>query len=188
MKINEILLEEAGVDKPHLYLDMDGVQADFFGAWSEYHNVPHWKAIKNREIEIEQLSNSSEKEVYDFFRNLKPLRGGKQVIDWLKQNNIDFTVLSAPLRGPYKDASVRAKKDWLDEHNPGTSGSAIFTSNKQKYAVTNGTPNVLVDDYGVYLKNWSNAGGIAVKHEDEYEMPNSGSETIKQLEKIYSSV
>jgi len=187
MKINEILLENQDQNKPHLYLDMDGVQADFFGAWSEYHNVPHWKAIKDREKEIEQLATSSEQEVYDFFRNLKPLRGGRQVIDWLKRNNVKFTVLSAPLRGPYKDASVRAKKDWLDEHNPGTSGSAIFTPDKAKYAVTNDTANVLVDDYGVYLKNWSNAGGIAVKHEDEYEMPNSGDETIKVLEKIYSS-
>lgn len=185
MKINEILLEDSNEKKPHVYLDMDGVQADFFGAWSEYHNVPHWKAIQNREKEIEQLANSSEQEVYDFFRDLKPLKGGKQVVGWLKQNNIDFTVLSAPLKGPFREASVRAKKDWLDEHNPGTSSSAIFTGNKQNFAVTNGTPNVLIDDFGVYLRNWASAGGIAVKHEDEYEMPNSGIETIKQLKKIF---
>lgn len=185
MKISELLCEDEQKDTPHLYLDMDGVQADFFGAWSEYHSVPHWKAIKNREIEIEQLSNSSEKEVYDYFRNLKPLDGGKKVIAWLKKHNIPFTVLSAPLRGPYKEASIRAKQDWLDEHNPGSSANAIFTPNKFKYAITDGKPNVLVDDFGNYLRNWADAGGIAVKHEDEHEMPNSGEETIKTLEKIY---
>ena len=48
-----------------------------------------------------------------------------------------------------------------------------------------GQPQVLVDDFGKYLQAWRNAGGIAVKHEDEHEDPNSATETIKQLEKIY---
>lgn len=187
MKIREILKEDSEKSKPHLYLDMDGVQADFFGAWSDYHNVPHWKAINDREKEIEQLANSSAKEVYDYFRNLKPLEGGQKVISWLKRHNIPFTVLSAPLRGPYKEASIKAKQDWLDEFNPGTSGNAIFTPDKFKYAVSDGSPNVLVDDFGPYLKAWQDAGGIAVKHEDEHEMPGSGDETIKTLEKIYST-
>jgi len=172
--------------KPHLYLDMDGVQADFFGAWSERHGVSHWKAIQDKEKEIEELAHSSDKEVYEFFRNLKPLSGGMQVISWLKENNIPFTVLSAPLRGPYAGASIRAKKEWLDEFNPGTSANAIFTSAKYKHATSSdGTVNVLVDDFGNYLQKWSDAGGIAVKHEDEYELPNSGDETIKQLKQIY---
>jgi hypothetical protein len=47
--------------------------------------------------------------------------------------------------------------------------------------LSNGEPNVLVDDYGKYLNLWSNAGGIAVKHEDE-----NTDHTIKELEKIYS--
>jgi hypothetical protein len=89
------------------------------------------------------------------------------------------------LRGPYADASKQAKRDWLDEFNPGTSGNAIFTSAKFKHALSNGQPNVLVDDFGPYLQKWRDAGGIAVKHEDEYEMPNSAEATIKELEKIY---
>ena len=67
MKIREILKEETEKKMPHLYLDMDGVQADFFGAWSKKSGVDHWKAIGNKEQEIEELANSSAKEVYDFF-------------------------------------------------------------------------------------------------------------------------
>lgn len=187
MKIVELLTENIGSDKPHLYLDMDGVQADFFGAWAKRNNVDHWKAIQNKENEIEQLANSSAKEVYDFFRDLKPLKGGMQIIAWLKKHNIPFTVLSAPLRGPYADASKQAKRDWLDEFNPGTSGNAIFTSKKFQYAMKDGVPQVLVDDFGPYLQKWRDAGGIAVKHEDEFEVPNSADDTIRQLEKIYLS-
>lgn len=189
MKIRELL--EAEEDKPkekmpHLYLDMDGVQADFFGAWSKRSGVGHWKAIADKEAEINQLAHSKAENVYNFFRDLAPLRSGMQVLRWIKQNNIPFTVLSAPLRGPYSGASISAKKDWLDEFNPGTSGNAIFTQDKFKYALKDGVPQVLVDDFGKYLNAWSGAGGIAVKHEDEYEDPDSGQNTIKQLERIYS--
>lgn len=170
---------------PHLYLDMDGVQADFFGAWAEKHGVPHWKSIQNKEGEIEELANSSAEQVYDFFYNLKPLKSGMKIIAWLQKNNIPYTVLSAPLRGPYADASKQAKRDWLDKHHPGTSGNAIFTSAKYKYAMKGDKQNVLVDDFGPYLQKWGDAGGITVKHEDEFEVPNAGEDTIKQLEKIY---
>lgn len=184
MRIVE-LFENVSEGKPHLYLDMDGVQADFFGAWAKKLGVDHWKAIDDKEKEINILAHSNPKEVYNFFRNLKPLQGGKKVVAWLNKNNIPYTVLSAQLRGPYGDASIQAKKDWLDEHNPGTSANAIFTQNKHKYAKTNGIANVLVDDYGKYLNAWDAAGGIAIKHEDEYEDPNSAESTIKALEKIY---
>ena len=179
-------IDELETKMPHLYLDMDGVQADFFGAWAEKLGVDHWRAIEDKEKEINILANSSDKEVYDFFRNLKPLKSGLEIIAWLKSNNIPFTVLSAPLRGPFAEASKQAKKDWLDQYNPGTSGNAIFTSQKQKYAISNGVKNVLVDDFGPYIDKWTNAGGIPVKHAEEFEDPNTAQNTITQLEKIYS--
>jgi 5'(3')-deoxyribonucleotidase len=179
-------IDELENKMPHLYLDMDGVQADFFGAWAEKHGVSHWKIIKDKEGEIEELANSTPEQVYDFFRNLKPLPGGQEIIKWLRDNNIPFTVLSAPLRGPYADASKKAKSDWLDQYNPGTSSNAIFTSQKHKYAVTNGVQNVLVDDFGPYCQKFSDAGGIVVKHEDESEDQNAVEKTIQALEKIYT--
>jgi hypothetical protein len=90
-------------------------------------------------------------------------------------------VLSAPLRGPFAQYSIDGKKHWLDQYNPGTSGDAIFTSKKFKYAMQDGEPNVLVDDFGRYLNAWQEAGGIAVKHEDS-----NTAHTIHELEKIYA--
>ena len=180
MKIRE-LMEDTTKKMPHLYLDMDGVQADFFGAWANRHNLKHYKEIPHPENAINELANSSPEEVYNFFRDLNPLKGGQQIIQWLHNNRIPFTVLSAPLRGPYAKNSVEAKKDWLDEFNHGTRDDAIFTSAKYKYAKNGDEPNVLVDDFGKYLDAWSNAGGIAVKHEDS----NTG-HTISELEKIYA--
>ena len=166
---------------PHLYLDMDGVQADFFGAWAEKNRVSSYKDIPNGEVAINELASSSPEQVYQFFKDLKPLTGGMRIIMWLNDNKIPFTVLSAPLRGPYSSSSVKAKKDWLDQYNPNTSTNAIFTAAKYKYATKDGEPNVLVDDYGKYLDAWSGAGGISVKHEDA-----NTAQTIRELEKIYA--
>lgn len=174
-------MEDNNKKMPHLYLDMDGVQADFFGAWAKRHNLTHYKEIPHPENAINELANSSPEEVYNFFHDLKPLKGGMRIIQWLHQHKIPFTVLSAPLRGPYASASVQAKRDWLDKHNPGTSSNAIFTSAKYKYAKKDGEQNVLVDDFGKYLDAWSNADGIAVKHEDS-----NTNHTINELEKIYA--
>lgn len=168
-------------NKPHLYLDMDGVQADFFGAWADINNVPHYKEIPHPEDAINALAHSSPENVYNFFRNLRPLAGGQHIIKWLHKNDIPFTVLSAPLRGPYAEHSKQAKRDWLDEHNPGTSSEALFTSKKFKYAVKDGEPQVLIDDFGRYLDGWSNAGGIAIKHDNE-----TTGVTIKHLEEVYA--
>jgi 5'(3')-deoxyribonucleotidase len=174
------ILEVASSPMPHLYLDMDGVQADFFKKWSELEKVSNYKDIVNPDQAIIRLAQSGPENVYHFFRDLDPLPGGQVIIHWLHQNKIPFTVLSAPLRMEGQ-ASIKGKREWLDNHNPGTSENAIFTSAKYKYAVKNGKPNVLVDDFGKYLNAWSNAGGIAVKHSDE-----TTNQTIHQLEKIYA--
>jgi len=174
MKIQE--LEQM----PHLYLDMDGVQADLFHRMAEIESVPHWDDIPDQDEAITRLSLKGPLEVYQLFRGLNPLLGGQVIIKWLHQNKIPFTVLSAPLRNE-PEASKEGKRDWLDEFNPGTSKDAIFTKKKFKYAVTDGRPNVLVDDFNYYLHSWAEAGGIAVKHSDA-----TTDHTIKQLEKIYA--
>lgn len=175
MKIKDL----ADKQMPHLYLDMDGVQADLFHRVAELEEVPHWDDIKDQNEAITRLSLKGPESVYKLFRDLKPLPGGQVIIKWLHDNKIPFTVLSAPLRNE-QEASKQGKRDWLDQYNPGTSKDAIFTKSKFKYATINGRPNVLVDDFNYYLRSWADAGGIAVKHSDA-----STDHTIKQLEKIY---
>ena len=177
MRINEVLNKQS---IPHLFLDMDGVQADFFGQWAREHGVEHYKQIPHSERAIEELANSSPEKVYKFFRELDTLPGGLRIVNWLKTHRIPYTVLSAPLRGPYASASIKGKKDWLDQYNPGTSETAIFTSAKYQHAKDGGRPNVLVDDFGKYLSAWEDAGGIPVKHED-----GNTDATLRQLEEIY---
>jgi len=164
---------------PHLFLDMDGVQADFFDSWAKWEQVNHYKDIPNSDESITRMSQQGPEFVEKFFSNLPQLSGGQAIVNWCTQHNIPFTVLSAPLRDNH-EASIRGKRTWLDHYVPGSSDSAIFTSSKFKYAKTNGQPNVLVDDFGSYINAWREAGGIGIKHTDA-----NTNETIRALEKIY---
>lgn len=176
-------------DKPHLYLDMDGVQADFFTAWAQWHNkkfgqshVERYKDIgskEQREQSIAELSAEGPEFIERFFATLPTLPGGQKLVRWLRANDIPFTVLSAPLRG-MNAPSISGKKTWLDAHNPGTSESAIFTGDKARMATRGGRPNVLVDDYKKYVGAWQDAGGIGVLYRDS-----NVDAVIQQLAKIY---
>jgi len=170
--------------RPHLYLDMDGVQADFFTAWARLFGQERYKDIGDkpaREASIQDLSDRGPEFVERFFATLPVLPSFAALLSWLKSNDVDFTVLSAPLRGNH-EASIQGKLAWLDRHNPGTSAQAIFTGDKQRYAVTQGQPNVLVDDFKKYIAAWRDAGGIGILHRD-----NNLQATLDQLARIYGT-
>jgi hypothetical protein len=182
MKINEFFENEK---LPHVFLDMDGVQCDLAGALQEAIGVSHDEAKEKTEDEIERLAHSSPNSVYDFFANLDQLPGGKKITDWLNSNNISYTILSAPLRGPYAEDSVRGKLAWLKKHTSNAVKGALFKHNKHEHAKDGNTPNILIDDYYKKIKAWSDAGGIAIQHEDEYKVPDAAERTIKRLEEIF---
>jgi hypothetical protein len=87
MKIMDVLTEDKQ-NKPHLYLDMDGVQADFFGRWAEHEKVMSYKDITNPDEAIMRLAKSGSESVYKFFKDLKPLSGGLKIIAWLDRKSV----------------------------------------------------------------------------------------------------
>lgn len=171
---------------PHLYLDMDGVQADFFTAWARWHgqktgtDISRYKQIGDRdqrEQSITELNKEGPDFIAQFFATLPVLPGGHKLIAWLKSNNIPFSVLSAPLRGN-EAASIAGKKYWLSRHNPGV--AAQFTAEKQQFAQRQGQPAVLVDDFKKYINAWREAGGIGILYRDA-----NVDAVIDQLSQIY---
>ena len=102
---------EAEKGKPMVFLDMDGVLADFFSElWDMYQaqkNEDAWENIKRELTPAQQnkLVNSIEN-ASDFFANLGMLEGGKKVLEYLNKNNIPFTILSAPIRGEKKEKKL----------------------------------------------------------------------------------
>lgn len=176
MRAQEIL------NKPHLYLDMDGVQADFFSAWAQLHGKDRYKEIGNkaqREQSIDDLNGRGPEFIRKFFSTLPTLPGGMKLLAWLNHHKIPYTVLSSPLRGNH-EASIEGKRHWLNIHNPGHESGAVFADNKERWAKNGNRPNVLIDDYKKNVAAWNNAGGMAMLYRD-----NNVDAVINELEKIY---
>tara|TARA_A100001234_G_C12603502_1_gene376124 strand:- start:649 stop:1185 length:537 start_codon:yes stop_codon:yes gene_type:complete len=153
-----------------IYLDMDGVIADFFGGLEEKFGVDHWKSLSWKEEVFAKLKGT------DFFARL-PVFGEQDrrsdsiaVHNLVKlvaeDNGIDWGICSSPLRGDEYNSAYH-KRNWLQEWDfmPNNVDNCIFTSNKPKYAWSykDLLPNVLIDDKPQNIKAWRDAGGIGIR-------------------------
>lgn len=143
-----------------VYLDMDGVIADFFGAIKEKFGVDHWKSLNDREAAFASLRHT------DWFNTLPKFPESNRIVTYVEEiSNNDWGICSSPLRGD-RDNSAYWKRRWLERNGyaPPLQENMIFTSNKHKYAWNKltRTPNILVDDRPDNIRRWIEAGGIGI--------------------------
>ena len=143
-----------------VYLDMDGVLADFFKGLEQFYNVRHWKQIQDKEKSIQALAGT------DFFNTLDVFETSQELVDFAKSTG-DWGICSSPLRGD-RDNSAYWKRVWLTEKQflPEVN-KLIFTGQKENFAVDkiDGKPNILVDDKPSNIKRWNEAGGIGIRYQ-----------------------
>ena len=142
-----------------IYVDMDGVIADFFGELATRNNVKHWKDIPDTEKSILELQDT------DFFGSLPKFKTSDELIRFIDEStNGQWCILSAPLRGDY-DNSTFWKREWLIKNNY-VPKEAIFTGRKEKYAQNaDGVPNILIDDKPQNIERWIKAGGVGIRYQ-----------------------
>ena len=152
-----------------IYVDMDGVIADFFGGLEKKYRVDHWKQIDNVEERIMSLRNT------DFFYTLEKYETSDNLIHHVRNiTNGDWGICSSPLRNDHANSSYH-KRRWLEKHMFMPSvPKCIFTGQKHKFATNTitGEPNILIDDKLTNINAWNKAGGIAIRYqanEDDLE-------------------
>lgn len=148
---------------PDLYLDMDGVLADFDTvagkitgkdtsmATGTLLTPDDWKKIKadkNFWFDLPQMPNLHI--LWDFVKQFEP------------------HILSA-YTNEDKENGIRGKTSWIKKNLGNIPSSKIHLverHEKQQFAVnkTTGKPNVLVDDYKKNIDEWRKAGGFPVHH------------------------
>ena len=161
--VSEMIVSEEDDDqviKPIVYLDMDGVLADFFGEWAKLDGKDHYKDIENKEAALQMV-----REHPSFWVDLPLLPNAKNLIRTVVEHFGEYRVCTKPLEGDprCKLGKMQWIKDNLSDMPP---VEIIITEDKSKYATPEGTPAILVDDYGVNINAWRNAGGIGIKYED----------------------
>lgn len=171
----ERLLED---NTPDVYVDMDGVLVDFFNEWARIMNVKSY-----RDIPKEQIGKALKKIVNtpNFWEDLPTLAGHKELLNTIKATKGKYKILSSPLAN---DPNVDpGKREWVRKHlNFFKPEQVIIDHNKSKYATKqDGTPNLLIDDFGKNVKGWQSAGGIAIKHHTT-----TTANTIQAIKKVFS--
>jgi hypothetical protein len=140
-----------------LYLDMDGVIADFFKGLQEHYNVKHWKEIEDPRGAVDKLQYTN------YFNTLELFPTSQTLVDAVRDiAGKNYGICSSPLRNDMQNSSYW-KRVWLERHNfMPTIPNLIFTGNKHRYAVDNltGHYNILVDDKPSNINDWENAGGL----------------------------
>ena len=157
-KMAETLGELASTSK--VYVDMDGVLADFFGEWKKLIGKD-WRKVKDIEPALQKIRDTD-----NFWLDLPLLPQAKNLLGIIKKVKGSYTILSSPL--PNDPNSEPHKREWikknLDFFPP---ENVIITKDKAKFATNaDGTPNILIDDFGQNIASWEAAGGEGFKHKD----------------------
>ena len=163
---NEKLYTEDMNGKPTVYLDMDGVLADFFGGVEKMYGVSHWKELtsdKTKDLKKEVINKITGT---DFFATLPKFETADALIDMVKEfTGGKFSINTSPLRGDHAN-SGKYKKVWIS-NNIQQPDEIVVTGRKETYATdkASGTPNILIDDRPVNIERWRNAGGYGILYQ-----------------------
>ena len=147
-----------------IYVDMDGVLADFFGEWARLMDVEHYTQI-NKQHDINDALQKI-RDTDDFWLRLPMLPEAKNLLNLIKQVKGNYNICSSPLADDPN--SEKHKRTWIEQNlNFFPPDNVYITHDKAQYATNqDGTPNILIDDYGVNIRKWEAAGGIGFKYKD----------------------
>lgn len=168
--------------KPEVYLDMDGVIADFF---TEYAKLAGIENGNYRDIPPAKTDPTLNKMVgTDFFARLPKCPNADALVDMIVKTFGYYHICSSPLRGDFEN-SEKQKKIWLKKNLKQQPTDVIITPNKAKYAVqTDGTPNILIDDRGSNISAWEAKGGIGIKYQADEDSLQVVVDGIKRAFKV----
>ena len=158
--------EDMADGKPTVYLDMDGVLADFFGGVEKMYGVQHWKQLTNdktKDLKAEVINRITGT---DFFATLPKFQSADALIDMIKKfTGGKFSINTSPLRGDHEN-SAKYKKIWIS-NNIEQPDEIVVTGRKESYAKdkASGTPNILIDDRPVNIERWQGAGGYGILYQ-----------------------
>ena len=147
--------------KPKVYVDMDGVLANFYAGITRVtgHEEPRDMALQDIEDTMASFKGT------DFFYKLPKYEQTDQLIAMVHAaTGGDWYILSSPLKYD-REGSAKYKAAWIRDKLKIQPKDMHFTGDKAQFATQpDGTPNILVDDYPKYLNSWKDKGGIGVQY------------------------
>ncbi len=151
------------MNKPNIsviYLDMDGVIADFSKRYEELFGMKPEKADRTGEF------SSQFKQFIDggHFATLDMMPDAPRLIEFLRKAPVPTQILSSTAREDSHDAISKQKMIWLQTH--GITFKPNFVPGKRLKKNYAKSDAMIIDDTESVIDNWIDAGGIAVWHKD----------------------
>jgi 5'(3')-deoxyribonucleotidase len=166
MRADELI---RATEKTKIYLDMDGVLADFF---AEYAKLAGVTSGSYRDIPPAKADPTLDKMVgTDFFHRLPKFPTADALVELVLGYVNSYGICSSPLRGDHANSEVH-KRAWIKDHLSPQPAEIIITGMKERHAVNpDGSPNILIDDRGTNIVAWRARGGIGIKYQaDESDL------------------
>lgn len=147
-----------------IYLDMDGVVADFNAFVSEkLGRQIGWGISDLTSEEWDEISK-----IKDLYDQLPLIDGSTKLVALAKSFNNRFNVefLSALPRKGTMPSAADDKTKWIAKYFPGMKVNfGPYSQDKQKWCKP---LDILIDDKPENVEQWYAAGGIAIKHVDDF--------------------
>jgi hypothetical protein len=177
MRADELIRATANTK---IYLDMDGVLADFF---AEYAKLAGVTSGSYRDIPPAKADPTLNKMIgTDFFHRLPKFPTADSLVKLVLQYVPAYAICSSPLRGDHANSELH-KRAWIKDHLNPQPAEIIITGQKERHAVNpDGSPNILIDDRGANIVAWRARGGIGIKYQADEDSLN----IVKAaLDKVY---
>ena len=143
-----------------VYLDMDGVIADFDKRYRELYNMAPKDAEKHKQFD----KFFSEFIATQQFASLDLMPGAAEGLEYLRKANVLTQMLTSSSNEKRHDEVSKQKMLWLEKH--GITFYPIIVPGKrlkQNYA----EPDcILIDDTEINITQWTAKGGIGILHKD----------------------
>lgn len=142
-----------GLAKPQIFLDCDGVLADFDTYAEQYFGMPprQYEAQMGSPRFWEELESRG-----DFYRNLPLMPDAMRLYEGVR--HLTPVILTGCPRG---DWAQQQKIDWAAEHFPGVKIITCRSADKRAHAKRG---DVLIDDWHQHRHRWIEMGGIWISH------------------------
>ena len=159
------------MNKPQIFLDLDGVMADFEGHFLNEFGVPH---DSFNDSDMWEKINS----VQNYFLDMPMMEGATDFFQYLEKYNP--IILTACPRSNYQAAAIQKRK-WVRKNLSEYIMILPILGGKNKAMFMHQEGDILIDDMSKNCNSWSEHGGYAIMHND-FE------NTKTQLEKVLINV
>lgn len=152
--IDELIERVEKGEGARLYLDLDGVMADFDAHFPAVFGLDH-RGMADDAMWATINAHPS------YFRDMPPCPGAIEFFGEIK--HLEPIILTACPRTNYANAAMQ-KRAWVREHLSSTITILPVMGGRNKPLFMHASGDILIDDFEKNTKAWAEAGGVPILH------------------------